>query len=249
MQDILPISDTASKQPFTLPEIPPATPEDILKHLQYSRKIAEIAKTVEREQLIVKLCEELNITVSDEELQSAGDAFRLEHKLLTAADTIAWLNQQRITVEDWSYGIRIERLTQKLKEHVFGGAIDAHYMSDRDQYKRVALSQILLPNEAEAIQVLQELQNNPSAFCALALQHSRGKQSKNSGGFIGVQFVMQLPVAIREAIANAQAGEIIGPVYTQLGYHVLKIEMWFPPECSESVRQTILDSLFENWLS
>jgi len=90
--------------------------------------------------LALGICDQLGISISDQELQAAGNAFRLEHKLLEASETLAWLSQQQITVEDWSQGIRVA-LLRKVKEHLFGDA-DAHYMSNRNDYKRVALSQI-----------------------------------------------------------------------------------------------------------
>lgn len=51
-----------------------------------------------------------------------------------------------------------------------------------------------------------------------------------------------------QAIADAQEGEIIAPIQTKLGYHIIKIEKWFPAELSELVREDILDVLFEGWL-
>jgi hypothetical protein len=50
------------------------------------------------------------------------------------------------------------------------------------------------------------------------------------------------------AISEAKEGEVIGPIQTRLSYHILKIEEWFPTELSESVREEILESLFQAWL-
>ena len=112
---------------FQHPDITRATDDEIANYLRRTYKIAEIAVSIEQDAIIIKTCEELGLIVSDEELQAAGDAFRLEHKLLGAAKTLAWLEQQRISAEDWTQGIRIKLLTQKLKEHLFADAIDAHY--------------------------------------------------------------------------------------------------------------------------
>ncbi|MBD1929924.1 peptidylprolyl isomerase [Trichocoleus sp. FACHB-90] len=241
-------TELESPQKFVLPEIAPATNEDIIAYLRRSHKIAEIAAFAECDALVLNICEQLGITVSDEELQAAGDAFRLEHKLLGASETSTWLQKQRITVEDWSQGIRVALLTKKLKEHLFGDTVDAHYLSNRNDYKRVALSQILVGDLIEARKVTYAIREENASFCALALEHSKGKQSQENGGFVGIRFLSALLPEIAQAISEAKEGEVIEPVQTRLGYHIIKIEKWFPTELSESVREEILESLFQVWL-
>lgn len=230
-----------------MPEISPATDEQILAYLRCSQKISEIAVEAEQQALILNFCEQLNITVSDEELQAAGDKFRQERKLLGASETLAWLAQQRITVEDWSEGIRVALLTQKLKERFFGDTVDTQYLVSRDSFKRVALSQILVLDLTEALKIVQSLREDKASFCALSLEYSKGKHSKENGGFVGVRFVAELLPELAEAIAEAKEGQVIGPIQTKLGYHILRIEKWFPAEYSE-IREQVLDFLLKSWL-
>jgi parvulin-like peptidyl-prolyl isomerase len=231
-----------------LPEVSVATDADILAYLHRSHKIAHIAALAEQDALILNFCEKLNVTVSDEEWQAAGDAFRLEHKLLGATETLTWLAQQRISAEDWSEGIKVALLTKKLKEHLFGDVVDNHYISNRDNYQRVALSQILVSELSEALQISRLLTEANASFCALALEYSKGKQSKESGGFMGIRFLPELMPEIVQAITDVKEGEIVAPIQTQVGYHVIKVEKWFPVEFSEMVRETILELFFQTWL-
>jgi parvulin-like peptidyl-prolyl isomerase len=39
----------------------------------------------------------------------------------------------------------------------------------------------------------------------------------------------------------------IRPIQTKLGYHILKVEKWFPAELSK-VREQVLESLYQAWL-
>jgi len=232
----------------TLPEISPATNEDIIAYLRYSHNIADISARAERDTLILSICQQFNITVADEELQAAGDAFRQEHKLLGTAETLAWLQAQRITVEDWSQGIRIALLTKKLKEYLFGDVVDAHYINNRNDFKRVALSQILVRDLPEALKVFHVIQQNNASFCTLALEYSKGKHSQQNGGFVGIRFLSELMPEIVEAISEVREGVVVEPIQTKLGYHIIRIEKWFPTEFNELVREEILASLFAAWL-
>lgn len=248
MPETLEITELQSVQESGLPEISPATDADILAYLRRSHKIAEIATLAEHEALILALCEQHGITVSEEELQVAGNEFRLKHKLLGASETLSWLQAQRITVEDWTHGIRVGLVIKKLKEYLFGASVDSHYISNRKDYRRIALSQILVRDLTDALKIVSKLQEDKAAFCALAIEYSRGQQSKDKGGFAGIHFLSKVMPEVAQAISEAQEGEVIGPVQTKLGYHIIKIEKWFPVELSESVREEILESLFQAWL-
>lgn len=232
---------------IALPEINPATDEEILTYLRRSFQIDKIAAGAEREVMILSICEKLGITVSEEEVQKAGDDFRTQNKLLEVSDTLAWLNKQRITVEDWTYGIRASLLTQKLKEHLFSDAIDNDYINNRNRYRRAALSQILVGDRTEAMKIIRTLQEQKASFCALALEHSKGKQSRENGGFVGIRLLMELLPEVSEAVASASEGEVIGPIQTKMGYHILRVEKWFPTQINE-VKEQVLDFLFQDWL-
>jgi parvulin-like peptidyl-prolyl isomerase len=248
MQETLAATQTQPVQESALPEISPLTNEEIIAYLRRSHKIAEIAALAEHDAMILALCEQHGITASEEELQAAGDEFRREHKLLGASATLAWFSQHRITVQDWAEGIRVALLEKELKNHLFGASVDGHYLSSRKEYRRIALSQILVDDLTEALKIVSRLQEDKAAFCALALEYSKGKQSKEKGGFAGIHFLSRLMPEVAQAITEANEGDVIGPIQTGLGYHIIKIEKWFPAQLSEDVREEILESLFQAWL-
>jgi parvulin-like peptidyl-prolyl isomerase len=242
-------SKVDNTQNLTLPEIVAATDSELIAYLKYSRKIAELASLAERDTLILAICDRLGIEISDDELQEAGDAFRQEHRLFGSAETLRWLEQQRINVEDWTQGIRIELLAKKLKEHLFGENVDSHYLNKRDDYKRVALSQILVGELAEALEIARAIQKENSSFCAIAIERSKAKNSRQNGGFVGINFMAEIMPEIKQAIAELKEGDVTEPIQTKLGFHIVKLEKWYPPEMSDSVRSTILELLFKSWLS
>ncbi|MGB7441156.1 MAG: peptidylprolyl isomerase [Coleofasciculaceae cyanobacterium] len=232
---------------LALPEINPATEQEIITYLRRSFQIGEMAAAAEQEVLTLSICEQLGISVSEEELQVAGDAFRTRNKLLEVSETLTWLTKQRITVEDWTDGIRASLLRQKLKEHLFSEAIDSDYINNRDRYRRLALSQILVGDRMEAVKITRTLQEQKASFCALALEHSKGKQSRENGGFVGIRLLLELLPEISQAVSDASEGEVIGPIQTKIGYHILRVEKWLPIQIQE-VREQVLEFLFQDWL-
>jgi hypothetical protein len=245
---VFPNKTQKQQEQLLLVQIPPAKDNEILAYLRRSAKFAAIAALAERDVLIVTLCEQLGITASDEEWQATGDAFRRKHHLLGTLETINWLEQQRIRPEEWSQGMRVFLLEKKLKEYLFGASVDRAYIINRNNYRRVALSQILVADFATAQEIVYILQQGSATFCALALEYSISKLSSENGGFLGIRYLLELNSVIAKHIVNAKEGEVISPVKTRLGYHVLRVEKWFPPVLNQSAREKIMHILFEMWL-
>ena len=225
-----------------------ATEKEVIQYLRYSNKFADISALAKEDALLVKLCKQFDLQVSDEELQAAGDAFRLKHKLLGIKETQDWLRQRGISVEDWSEGIKLQLLKNKLKEHLFGVNVDRHYIDNREQYRRVALSQILVLDREKALSIMRSLQEENTSFCALALEHSEDSQSRVNGGFVGIRYLTELMPEIVQGITDKPVGVIIEPIQTKLGYCILRVEKWFPPKLDESFREQMMSSLWQFWL-
>jgi parvulin-like peptidyl-prolyl isomerase len=229
-------------------KINPATDLEIIKYLRRSHRFAEIAESVEKEAIVLETCDRMGIEVSDEEWQAAGNNFRLKNKLLGTIETQNWFAQQRISLDDWSQGIKNQVFAQKLKEHLFGAAVDGSYISNRDRFRQVALSQIIVKDPTEAMTIAKTLREGEISFCILAIEHSRTKQARNNGGFLGVCFLSELMKDVANAIAEAKEGEIIGPIQTKVGYHILKVEKWYKLQLTPQLREQLLESLFQGWL-
>lgn len=233
---------------LTVADVKPATDEQLIKYLRYSHKFSEITMLAERDLMVLELCQQLNLTVSDDELQDAGDAFRKKQKLVSAAQTVDWLNRQLITPEEWTDGIRLTLLEKKLKERLCGSTVDDIYLANRDNFRRVALSQILVYELTDALKIMKELQENNASFCQLALERSKGKHTRENGGFVGIRLISDLMPELAQAVEGVAAGTIIDPpVKTSLGYHIIKVEKWFPSNL-RIVREQMLDVLFQRTL-
>ncbi|MBT9315790.1 peptidylprolyl isomerase [Leptothoe spongobia] len=231
----------------TLSQLSTVTDQKLVEYLRYSYRFSELTALAEAADLVVKLCQHYRIDVSDEECQVVGDRFRLEHNLLEVSATIQWLKEQRITLSDWSEGIKLKLLEQKLKEHLFGASVDAHYISHRQEYQKVALSQILVFDYDTALDIKQSLLAGTKSFCTLALEHSKDKQTYANGGFLGIIYLSQLASEVQKAIINQPVGTIIAPIQTTFGYRIFRIEKWFPIEFKDFIREEILETLWQSW--
>ena len=82
---------------------------------------------------------------------------------------------------------------------------------------------ILVDSEELANDVLNKINNNEITFEDAASAHSTCP-SKDSGGDLGTFTRGQMVPEFEEAVFNMNNGEVSGPVKTQFGYHLIKLE-------------------------
>ena len=82
---------------------------------------------------------------------------------------------------------------------------------------------ILVDSEELANDILNKINNNEMTFEAAASANSTCP-SKDAGGDLGTFTRGQMVPEFEEAVFNMKNGEVSGPVKTQFGYHLIKLE-------------------------
>lgn len=77
--------------------------------------------------------------------------------------------------------------------------------------------------QAKAADLAKQLQSKPDLFAALAREHSQDPGSANSGGELGFLERGATKKAFDDALFGMKVGEIKGPVETEFGYHVIRL--------------------------
>jgi peptidyl-prolyl cis-trans isomerase D len=84
-------------------------------------------------------------------------------------------------------------------------------------------------------------------FTALAAEHSEDPGSKDNGGDLGWFGRGQMVSEFENAVFSAKPGDIIGPIRSQFGYHIIKVEGFQPEhqrpfdEVQELIRSRVLE--------
>ena len=113
-------------------------------------------------------------------------------------------------------------LTAKLNDATAKKFFEAHktkYSSDS-----VHVQHILLADESAAREMLKKAKDSKSDFQELAEKNSKDPSAKNNRGDVGV-IMHDSPFVdeFKNAAFAAKKGDIIGPVKTMYGYHIIKI--------------------------
>ncbi len=110
--------------------------------------------------------------------------------------------------------------------HVSESDIKAYFDKNHavfDKPEQVRARHILVTNEATARQVLAKLKAGGS-WDALAKQYSTDPSTKDKGGELGFFGKGQMVPQFQDAAFNAKVGQIVGPVKSPFGYHIIQVE-------------------------
>ena len=103
--------------------------------------------------------------------------------------------------------------------------IKAFYDENPEQFQKgatVRAKHILVKEEAECVKVLDEIKVG-KAFEEAAQEYSTCP-SGSKGGDLGEFGKGQMVKEFEEAAFEAEIGDVVGPVKTQFGYHLIKVE-------------------------
>lgn len=236
------------------------------------RQIAPALETRLKENLIRKLVDDElirqkakaeGVVVSAEELAGKYD----EHKKRFGTEEMykSFLERTQQSEEDVKADLERNLLRDKLFAKLMEGQAptveDArkYYEENKDKYKQreqVRASHILFKvgkDDPEAVKkeklkkakdVLALAKKPKADFAALAKEHSEGPTA-SKGGDLGAFSRGRMVKEFEDAAFAAKAGDIIGPVETKFGYHVIKVFEKLPERqrAFEEVQESILTSL------
>ena len=78
--------------------------------------------------------------------------------------------------------------------------------------------------EAKAQSIADQVRKKPAAFAELAAKESQDPGSAAQGGKLGMFPRGQMVKAFDDAVFGAKKGEILGPVATEFGFHVIRVD-------------------------
>ena len=126
--------------------------------------------------------------------------------------------------------------------------VQAFYDLNKDQFQKgesVCAKHILVDTEDECNEILAKVTNGEMTFEAAAKEFSKCPSGQN-GGDLGEFGKGQMVPEFEQAAFEAEIGQVVGPVKTQFGFHLIKVEKKNEgsiasfEEVKESIRKTLV---------
>jgi foldase protein PrsA len=207
---------------------------------QYPEFQKQVAQELVTEEVVWFEADKKGIVVSDEEINDQIEQLKQmtggEDKFQEA------LSQRSLTLDRLKENIRKGLIYQRIISEVTKDTPQVTEEDVRDYYNQHKsdpsfqkpetrkVSHILVKDEATANQVKAQLDAGAD-FASLAKQYSTDESTKNKGGDLGEVpssgsgFVAEF----EQAMNQLAAGQTSGPVKTQFGYHIIRVDSISPP--------------------
>jgi peptidyl-prolyl cis-trans isomerase C len=116
-------------------------------------------------------------------------------------------------------------LQRNLSAKFTDSAAKHFYQDNQDRYStsQVHAMHILVGDETQAREILKMAKDPKNDFQALAEKYSKDPSAKNNRGDIGFFGRDRMVPEFTSAAFDAKEGEIVGPIKTSYGYHIIKV--------------------------
>jgi foldase protein PrsA len=177
-----------------------------------------------------------DIKLSDAEVKKAFDQQK-KQSFPKEKDYQEFLKSSGFTEEDVLFRVRLEQLSNKLREKIVKGKdkvtdeqVKTYYDKNKQRFaqpERRDLRIVLTRDKAKADQAKAALESGQS-WKSVAKEYSIDQASKDQGGQLLAVAKGQQEPALDKAVFGAKKGELTGPVKTQFGHYVFAVQKVTP---------------------
>lgn len=224
------------------------TNENILEQVKLSCKIPEIVEAIINRKIIENAAAEALIKVDNGDLQEVADKYRLMYQLQSADDTWAWLEKHNLSLDDFEKLIYNNAISTKLCVHLFKDKIEPYFFENQLNYAGVVMYEIILDDEDLAVELFYAVQEGEMSFYDVAHKYIQDKELRRKCGYRGILYRKDLKPEISAAVFAAKPSQLLKPIVTSKGIHLILVEELIQPQLDNLLRHKIGSDLFSEWL-
>src|SRR3954452_8485073 len=212
---------------------------------QYDALKQQVMQFLVSSEWIQQEAEKQGVKVSDKEVQKQF-ADQKKQSFQKEEDYKKFLQNSGMTEADLLFRVKLDVISNdvrtkiiKGKDKVTDAQIAAYYNKNKQRFaqpERRDLEVVLTRNKAKAAAAKAALDGGQK-FASVAKKYSIDEASKAQGGKLPGVAKGQQEKAFDDAIFNAKKGAITGPIRTQFGYYVFKVDK-VTPASQQSLAQT-----------
>ncbi|MEA5618829.1 peptidylprolyl isomerase [Cronbergia sp. UHCC 0137] len=224
------------------------SPEEIIYHVKISCQIPSLLEAIATKKIITDTAAKEGVIIEIEELQKAADSLRLAQNLIRAEETWTWLEKHYLSLDNFEEIAHINLLSAKLANHLFANKVEQFFYSHQLDYTTAVTYEVILDDEDLALEIFYALKEGEISFQEIARQYIKNPEIRRAGGYQGIRPRRDFRPEIAAAVFAANPPQLLKPITTPKGVHIILVEEIIKPQLNEQMRATIMGELFTNWL-
>jgi PPIC-type PPIASE domain len=222
--------------------------QDLLHQVKIAGKIPELIAGILQQRILEETAQELDLAISDEELQVGADQFRSANKLDSATATQAWLRNRMLSLDDFEHLITTNLLTHKVAQCLFAAKVEPFFHQHLPNYGGAIISEIVVSDYNLAVELFYAIQEGEMSFADVARDYADNIDSQRRGGYLGLVKRQEMPPEISAAVFAVQAAQLLMPIRVAKVVHLILVSEIVKPVLTKSLREQIVWDLFQEWL-
>lgn len=233
--------------PFLLVDEQPIYLTQALKCLQSSGKLQPFILEILRQNILEQEIQTRDdLDIGPGVLEQAVIDFRLEQQLINPKSFQEWLISNSLDYPTFYNQIAFRFKLEKLKDQVTQPKIQEYFIERQIFLDRVVLSRIVVTDKELAEELRSQVLEG-ARFEQLAQEYS-STDDRIVNGMMGPVSRGQLPDTLRDLVALASPGELIGPIEIENSYCLFRVEQFLPASLEGQLKLDLVNQLFEQWL-
>ena len=134
-------------------------------------------------------------------------------------------------------------------DHLFRDKVEPYFFEHQLDYAGVAMFEVVLDDLDLAMELFYSIREGEMSFHDIAHQYIQNSELRRSGGYKGIVRRNSLKPEICAAVFAAQPPQLLKPIVTSEGVHLILVEEIIKPQLNEELHSQIMSDLFDEWLN
>ncbi len=233
---------------FLIADGQPISLGQALKYLESSGKLESVLWEIMRQHVLEQELQAIgDINISSDLIEQVIIEFRLNNQLTDSGSFQQWLAQEGLDYSTFRKQIVFNLKLENLKSKVTESNIQEYFIERKLFLDQVVLSRLVVEEQSLAEELKSQIIEDGAIFEQLVQKYSIA-EDQIFNGMMGLISKGTLPDVVRAEIANANPGELIGPIEVDKLWYLVRVEKFLPASLDEQLKQQLESELFEQWL-
>ena len=132
---------------------------------------------------------------------------------------------------------------------LFAKEVESFFLKNNQNFEQIIFYQIIVDSQKLAQELYYQIEEGEISFYDAAHLYDIDDKRRQKCGYEGKVYRCSIEADIAAIVFTTIPSQLIGPVKTDQGYHLLMVEEFISAELSPEKYQEILNNMFQQWLA